>query len=130
VTSVSDYQPTFQWHADPGWELADQMHFSDELRAGQIVADDIDTHFQCSWPQMWQEAAERSGRTPEEMREAVRAYGRWLTAVADHDTAESAPERDAGDDHEPSDVDDTGAGADERHDAAAAEAAQDDADGM
>ena len=130
MTPVSDYQPTFQWHADPAWELGDQMHFSDELQAGQIVADDIDTHFQCSWPQMWQEAAQRCGKTPEEMREAVRAYGRWLTAVADHDTAESAPERDAGDDHELSDVDDTGAGAGESHDAAACEAAQDDADGM
>jgi len=129
VTPVSDYQPTFQWHADPAWELGDQMHFSDELQAGQIVADDIDTHFQCSWPQMWQEAAQRCGKTPEEMREAVRAYGRWLTAVADSDTAEQVPQ-EACDDAESSDVDDTGAGAGEHHDAAAAEAAQDDADGM
>ncbi len=127
---MSDYQPTFQWHADPGWELADQMHFSDELRAGQIVADDIDTHFQCSWPQMWQEAAQRCGKTPEEMREAVRAYGRWLTAVADSDTAEQVPQEACDDADGQSDVDDAGADAGEHHDAAAAEAAQDDADGM
>ncbi len=103
---MSDYQPTFQWHADPAWELADQMDFSDELRAGQAVAGDIDTHFQISWPQVWQEAAQTWGKTPEEMREAVRAYGRWLTAVADSDTAEQVPQL-AGDDNEPSDVDDT-----------------------
>jgi hypothetical protein len=102
---VSDYQPTFQWHADPSWGLDDQKYFSSELQAGQLVAADIDTYFQTGWPQMWQEAAQTWGKTPEEIREAVRAYGRWLTAVADHDTAEASPERVAGTDDESSDVD-------------------------
>lgn len=100
VTAVGEYKPTFQWHADPAWDLADQMHFSRQLQAGQIVAGDIETFFQTSWPQMWQEAAQTWNTTPQEIRDAVRAYGRWLTAVADHDQAtdeSSAAGRVAGD---------------------------------
>jgi hypothetical protein len=107
VITVGETKPTFQWHADPAWELADQMHFADELRAGQIVAGGIDNFFQTSWPQMWQEAAQTWGHMPEEMREAVRAYGRWLNAVADSDTDEPTPERDAGSDDASPDADDS-----------------------
>lgn len=82
--------PTFQWHPDPALELADQKYFSTQLDVGQIVAGDIDNSFQSGWPTVWQDAAQTWGKTPEEIREAVRAYGQWLVAVADHNQATDA----------------------------------------
>lgn len=98
MNAVTEYKPTFQWHADPAWELADQMHFSQELQVGQAVAFEVETSFQCAWPTVWQEAARTWNTTPEEIREAVRAYGRWLTAVADSTTNESSTADTAADD--------------------------------
>jgi len=80
---MTDHRPTFQWRADPTWELANQIYFSRELSVGQYVAADMDSH--PDLPDLWREAADTWGRTPAEIRQAVRAYARWLTACADAD---------------------------------------------
>jgi len=76
---VTVSRPRFGWAADPGWPLADRLHFSEEFRVGRMVAGDLAAGFYAG---TFREAARVHGRTQAEVRAAVAGYAGWLARVA------------------------------------------------